>query len=76
MYIYPRYTTTPPGLESCYSITVTHEFGHAIGLLGHSTEPSDVMYSDPVLDGISDRDRVTAETVYHINPTYSPTNRR
>jgi predicted Zn-dependent protease len=76
MYVWPRFTTTPPGLEECYSLTVTHEFGHAIGLLGHSPDPSDVMYSDPVLDGISDRDRVTAETVYHINPTYSPTNRR
>lgn len=76
MYVWPRFTTTPPGLEECYRLTVTHEFGHAIGLLGHSLEPSDVMYSDPVLDGISDRDRVTAETVYHINPTFSPSNRR
>ena len=76
MYIYPRFTTTPPGLESCYRLTVTHEFGHAIGLLGHSPSSSDVMFSDPVLDGISDRDRTTAETVYHIRPTYAPGNRR
>ena len=76
MYIYPRFTTNPPGLETCYRITVTHEFGHAIGLLGHSTSSSDVMYSDPVLDGISDRDRTTAETVYHIRPTFAPSNRR
>jgi hypothetical protein len=34
------------------------------------------MYSDPVLDGISDRDRTTAETVYHIRPTFAPSNRR
>ncbi|MEP6592006.1 MAG: hypothetical protein ABJC19_12565 [Gemmatimonadota bacterium] len=76
MYIYPRFVTSPPGLESCYRITATHELGHALGLLEHSPNASDVMFSDPVLDGISDRDRITAETVYHLPATYAPANRR
>ena len=50
--------------------------GHAIGLLEHSPSVADLMFSDPLLDGISNRDRITAETVYHLRPTYTPTNRR
>lgn len=76
LYVFPRFANTPPGLESCYRVTATHELGHALGLLAHSPSASDVMYLDPVLDGISDRDRITAETVYHLRPTYAPANRR
>ncbi|MES2124295.1 MAG: hypothetical protein V4503_06355 [Gemmatimonadota bacterium] len=76
MYIYPRFSTTPPGLDDCYRITATHELGHALGLLEHSPSASDLMFSDPVLDGISERDRITAETVYHLPATYTPVNRR
>jgi predicted Zn-dependent protease len=76
MYVYPRFTTSPPGLESCYRLTATHEMGHAIGLLEHSPSVADLMFSDPLLDGISNRDRITAETVYHLRPTYTPSNRR
>ncbi len=76
VYVYPRFTTNPPGLERCYRITTTHELGHAIGLLEHSPSSTDVMFGDPVQDGVSDRDRITAETVYHLRPTYAPANRR
>lgn len=76
IYIYSRFTPDPPGLDKCYSITATHELGHAIGLLEHSLSPTDVMLGDPLNDGISDRDRITAETLYHLPSRLAPGTRR
>lgn len=76
IYIYSRFTPDPPGLDKCYSITATHELGHAIGLLEHSPSPTDVMLADPLNDGVSDRDRVTAETLYHLPSRLAPGPRR
>lgn len=61
-----------PGLDTCYDITVTHEFGHAIGIFAHSPNSSDVMYANPTFDGISDADRQTAEVLYLLPPTVVP----
>lgn len=47
--------------------TVTHEFGHALFISGHSPFTSDVMYwqSDPSLDGLpTNRDQNTILTAY------------
>lgn len=71
IYVWPASSTTAPGIETCYSITVTHELGHALGIIspGHAgATPADVMYRDPVLDGLSDRDVSTIERLYH-SPT-------
>lgn len=71
IYVWPASSSTAPGIETCYSITVTHELGHALGIIspGHSgATPADVMYRDPVLDGLSDRDVSTIERLYH-SPT-------
>jgi len=65
-----------PGLATCYSITMTHEMGHMLGLLLHSPNSGDVMFADPSLDGISDRDRLTAVTLYSVPPTIKITGRR
>ena len=65
-----------PGLDLCYDITVTHELGHALGILNHSRNLGDVMYGSPVLDGLSDRDRQTIETVYHTPANVTITGRR
>lgn len=56
--------------------TVTHEFGHAIFISGHSPFTSDIMYwqSDPSLDGIpTNRDQNTIVTAYcGVYPNSSP----
>jgi predicted Zn-dependent protease len=67
---------TVPGLATCFSITVTHEIGHSLGLLAHSPNPSDVMYSNPIFDGISERDRETANTAYHVPSNVTVVGRR
>ncbi|HEY3933154.1 MAG TPA: hypothetical protein VGL65_00905 [Gemmatimonadales bacterium] len=65
-----------PGIPTCFSITMTHEMGHAIGLLVHSPDIGDVMFANPMFDGISDRDRQTATVVYHVPSTLTITGRR
>jgi predicted Zn-dependent protease len=75
-YVYTPLPLDTPGLDACYRITVTHEMGHTIGLLNHSPFSGDVMYSNPLLDGISTNDRETAETAYHVPANAVPTGRR
>lgn len=45
-----------------------HEIGHALGLMGHSTQHNDVMYSSMPLatsdKGLSDRDKATIKHLY------------
>lgn len=71
IYVWPASSPNAPGIETCYSITVTHELGHALGIIspGHTgASPTDVMYRDPVLDGLSERDIQTIDRLYH-SPT-------
>ena len=49
-----------------------HEIGHALGIFAHSVSPADLMYADPVLNGLSERDRATAEAAYHLPATLRP----
>jgi predicted Zn-dependent protease len=47
--------------------TVLHEMGHALGLGGHSPDPSDIMYpsaSRTATEGLSARDRATLRELY------------
>jgi predicted Zn-dependent protease len=64
-----RLAPTAPGVEPCLALTTTHELGHAIGIFAHSPIATDLMYSDPTVPGLSDRDRATAELAYHTEPT-------
>ncbi len=43
-----------------------HEIGHSLGIMGHSTNPQDVMSqgADKVLAGLSERDKNTARILY------------
>lgn len=45
----------------------THELGHALGL-GHSDEPTDVMFTLPRTPTLSDRDTRTAQVLYGLPP--------
>jgi hypothetical protein len=60
-----RVIPTAPNGEQCLALTTMHELGHAIGILAHSPAATDLMYTDPVVPGPSDRDRTTAELAYH-----------
>ena len=44
-----------------------HEIGHAIGIMGHSTDPNDVMYTGTsvFLSHLSQRDKNTARALYN-----------
>ena len=58
-----------PNLERCLQLTTIHEMGHALGILAHSPEPADIMFANPNVEQPSERDRETAEALYHVPPT-------
>jgi predicted Zn-dependent protease len=72
LYVYPRFGPDAPGIDACYRITMTHEVGHSLGIFAHSLDTDDVMYLDPTRDGLSGRDRATAEILYHLPATIQP----
>ncbi len=59
----------PPLVDTCYRLTTTHELGHALGIMQHSQDVSDIMYRDPQVDRLSVADRETMEMVFHSLPT-------
>ncbi len=76
IYMYAVVSESVPGIPQCFSITMTHEIGHAIGIIAHSPHSEDVMFPNPVFDGISDRDRLTAVVLYQTIPTLTFVGRR
>lgn len=78
-YVWANNDPNAAGIETCFSITVTHEIGHTLGLINRShagTTIGDVMFANPALDGLSDRDRQTIETAYHTTATLTLTGHR
>lgn len=43
---------------------VLHELGHSIGIWGHSKDPGDIMYTHPIVTGLSSRDINTVRKMY------------
>jgi hypothetical protein len=66
VFIDPRSEPNAPNLPACLALTTTHELGHALGIWEHSSEPTDLMFADPLVDAPSDRDLATAEEIYHV----------
>jgi hypothetical protein len=71
VYVNPRFDPASPGVDACMAMTTTHELGHAIGIFTHSPDAGDIMFGDPVVSALSDRDRATAEAAYHLQPNLS-----
>lgn len=76
IYVFPNASGVIANLDTCYSITVTHELGHSLGILNHSPISTDVMYANPTFDGITVDDRETAAVVYHVPANIAPGKRR
>jgi predicted Zn-dependent protease len=56
----------PSDITNCLSRVTMHEVGHALGLLGHSSDPADLMHAQPTVTTPSFRDQATIQTLYHI----------
>jgi len=66
IYVWPDITA--PELNQGLLATATHEFGHALGIGGHSPDGGDVMFAshDPNADVVpSARDIATIKTIYY-----------
>jgi hypothetical protein len=69
IYVDPKSVPDAPGVPECVALTTTHEFGHSLGIFRHSPTPTDLMYADPTVSEPSERDRNTAEVLYHVPST-------
>jgi len=69
VYVDPRFAPSTPGLDMCMALTTTHELGHSLGIFAHSPNAEDIMFADPAVTDLSERDRATAELAYHTVPT-------
>lgn len=50
----------------------THEMGHALGIMGHSTDQNDIMFANSMSDGsVSTRDANTMILLYDLHPDIS-----
>lgn len=63
---------TDAQVAACVARVVTHELGHALGILQHSPDTADLMHANPRVPLPSDRDRRTVEVLYHTQPTIGP----
>src|SRR5262249_19158310 len=68
----PRAGFSDAQVAACLRRVVIHEFGHALGLLRESDSTSDIMYPVPTATAPSERDRNTAEILYHTPATVTP----
>ncbi len=71
-YIVPIPGKDSVALAGCLRMTTTHELGHALGILAHSTDPGDIMYPTPHRSTLSANDRYTLQYLYHTTATIKP----
>jgi predicted Zn-dependent protease len=71
-YIAPMAGRDSVALAGCFRMVTTHELGHALGILAHSTDPGDLMYTTPRRSTLSLNDRYTLQQLYHTTPTIKP----
>jgi hypothetical protein len=63
---------TAPQIAACMHRIAAHEVGHTLGLLIHSPATTDLMYGTPSTATPTDRDRNTAQVLYHTPATIAP----
>ena len=63
---------TLPQVAACFHRVTAHELGHSLGILSHSPATTDLMYGTPAVDTPTERDRNTAQVVYHTPSTIAP----
>lgn len=59
--------------EQVYRLAL-HEVGHAVGIWGHSSNPSDIMFTHPVASKLSSRDVRTVRLMYGLEKTADSSN--
>jgi hypothetical protein len=65
VFVAPRFDPELPATKACFGVAMIHEVGHSIGIFRHSPNQGDIMYFSPAVTGTSERDRQTAEVLYH-----------
>ena len=70
-YVAPAGTDTA-ATSACYHFVVAHELGHGLGLFAHSTDPNDLMYTQPKHTALSLDDRYTIQLLYHFDAPIKP----
>ena len=63
---------TEAQVAACMPRVAAHELGHTLGILTHSPATTDLMYGTPPTAIPTNRDRNTAQVLYHTTPTISP----
>lgn len=59
-------------VAACMHRVSAHELGHTLGILTHSPANADLMWGTPTTDTPTNRDRNTAQVLYHTAPTIAP----
>jgi hypothetical protein len=65
-------SSDPAAVAACYRFVTAHEIGHTLGILSHSLDPDDLMYSVPRRRELTPRDRLTIQVLYHTTPAVAP----
>lgn len=68
-----RFDPELPETRACFGVAMRHELGHALGIFRHSPDIGDIMYFSPEVTELSERDRQTAEVLYHAPVTVTTT---
>ena len=72
VYLRVRPGFTEAQVAACMPRVTAHELGHTIGILTHSPANTDLMWGTPTTQTPTNRDRNTAQVLYHTAPTIAP----
>jgi len=75
-YVAPFPGADSAATASCYHFVTAHEFGHALGILSHSPNDSDLMFVAPHRRYLTESDRYTIQILYHVASKIGPPPRR